>query len=484
MGPVKLIDSAVKDELLRFPTVELIRRLFPGVNLGGRSVVRNPLRNDRHPSLSCFRDRLGYQRWKDHATDESGDNIDFFRKVYPALGYVEAIDRLSLLLLGKSAMQDFVPGVSVPVYSQVRRNRPVRAEAAREEAPVLQVVSDEPYGAGATPGHLVTYTRERGISDEVASGYLRYVVYENANRKGRSVVDPESGLPVVGEDGAIVREDGRFEAVALPNDIGGFSLRVPPSPSSQGFKGTNMSFISTLFAGGAPFGAVVRFAGRGDGFVTGFGYDEVHRYLSINQTQGFVGVEPSAVRPAVVFLDAWIGRYLEGRDLRGAEAVLRSLNAPMAGEVDVVEGMFDAMSVIEFERMAGRGARPVRDLLVLNSVSNIQWAVPFLALHGKVNSLLDNDMSSCAGQKAFDVLKERVEAFASRLGMECRVRSDSRVFYPCKDINDFLKKSKGFGSPSPVKAQSPAAPSVQGESKPPVKKLRKPLRDKMKQFKP
>ena len=441
-GPVKLIDSNIKDEVLRFPTVELIRRLFPGVRLGGRSVVLNPLRNDHHPSLSCFRDRAGFQRWKEHATGETGDNIDFFRKVYPDLGYVEAIDRLSLLVLGKSALQDFVPGQSVPVYSQARRQRMVHTDS--DVAPALRIISDVPYSVGGTPAALISYTRERGISDEVAGAYLRYVVYENANRKGRSVIDRSSGLPVVDGDGTPLMDDGRYEAVAMPNDIGGLSLRVPASGGSEGFKGTNMSFVSTLLSGGRIFGPEVRFTGRGEGFVTGFGYDEPHRYLAVNRTQGFVGVEPWAVRPAVVFLDAWIGRYIEGRDLKGAEAVLRSLNCPVSAEVDVVEGMFDAVSVIEFEKMAGRGAKPVRDLLVLNSLSNLQWAVPFLSVHSTVRSLLDNDMRSSAGQKAFDVLRERVEAFSSRLGVRCSVRSDSRVFYPCKDINDYLKERKGF----------------------------------------
>ncbi len=478
-GPVKLIDSSVKDEILRFPTVELIRRLFPDVKVGGRSVIRNPLRNDRHPSLSCFRDRAGFQRWKDHATGETGDNIDFFRKVYPDLGYVEAIDRLSLLVLGKSALQDFVPGQSVPVYSQARRQRAVHAGPA-DEAHVLRIVSDVSFSVGSAPAALVSYTRERGISDVVAGAYFRYVVYENTNRKGRSLIDPSSGLPVVDGDGSLVKDDGRYEAVAMRNDIGGFSLRVPASAGSEGFKGTNMSFVSTFLADGRPFGPEVRFVGRGEGFVTGFGYDEPHRYLSVNRTQGFVGVEPWAVRPAVVFLDAWIGRFIEGRDLKGAEAVLRSLNSPMSVEVDVVEGMFDAVSVIEFEKMAGRGGKPVRDLLVLNSLSNLHWAVPFLSVHGTVRSLLDNDMRSSAGQKAFDVLRERIEAFSSRLGVRCVVRSDSGVFYPCKDINDFLKEKKGFTQPSErqqeQKALSAASPS---------RRTRKALRESnVRQFKP
>lgn len=469
-GPVKLIDSAVKDELLRFPTLELIRRLFPEVRLRGRSVVCNPLRNDKHPSLSFFRDWAGFQRWKDFATGETGDNIDFFRKVYPDLGYVEAVDRLSLLVLGKSALQDFVPGKSVPVYSQARRQRPVRMESKPEE-PVLKIVSSLPYRVGSISEEIVAYTRQRGISDEVASSFLHYVVYENSNIKGRPVMDQDSGLPVLDANGTVIEQISRYEAVAMRNDIGGFSLRVPPGEKTDGFKGSNRSFISTFLAGGKPFGPEVRFTGRGDGFVTGFSYDEGHRFLAVNAFQGFVGVEPWAVRPAVVFLDTWIGRYLESRDVDGAQAVIRSLNSPVSGEVDVVEGLFDAVSVVEFEMMSGHGPVLGRDLVVLNSISNLNWAVPFLAVHGNVHSLLDNDMRSSAGQKAFDVLKERIEVFSARLGCCCVVKSDSRIFYPCKDINDFLVKRKAEIPkvvPEEVKKKTPSKP----------RRNRKPIREK------
>ena len=440
-GPVKLIDNAVKDEILRFPTVELIRRLFPDIKIKGRAIC-NPLRDDRHPSLSCFRDYSGCQRWKDHATGETGDNIDFFRKVYPELGYVEAVDRLSLLVLGKSVLQDFVPGESVPVYSDARRFRMVHSPH-KEDSPVLVIKEDVPYSAGSAPSELVDYTRSRGISDEVASVYLRCVTYLNENRKGRSVIDPASGLPVLDESGNILKDDGLFRAVAMPNDIGGYSLRVPPGPEGSGFKGTNVSFITTILSSDVK-AAPVTFFGEGDGFVTGFGYFPETRSLFINRTQGFSGVEPWAVRAAMVFLDTWIGRFIEGRERKGAEAVLSRLNGPVANEVDVVEGMFDAVSVIEFEKLSGRGVRPSRDIVVLNSISNIHWAVPFLSIHGIVRSLLDNDLRSSAGQKAFDLLSDRVGAFSARLGGFCTVRSDSGVFYPYKDINDYLKVRKGF----------------------------------------
>lgn len=441
--PVKIIDFSIKDELLRYPTVELVRKLFPEVSIRRKSVICNPLRSDKHPSLSFFRDYAGHQRWKDQATGESGDNIDFFRKVYPGYDYAEAVNQLSLLVLSRSAYRDYEPGDSLKTYQDMQRGR-VRHWAPVDEPPVLSVISDSPYIVDSVPKALVDYTRSRGISDEVAAHYLRYVVYENRNRKGQPLFDVTSGLPVVGADGEPQKDEGRYEAVAMYNDIGGFSLRVPPGASGEGFKGANMSFITTIPSNGDMMLYPVSFVGPGEGYVSGIGYDSLRRYLSVNPSQGFIGVEPWAVRPAVVFLDRWMGRYLEGRELKGAVAVLNSLNVPPTREVDVVEGMFDAVSVIEFERMSGRGIHSSRDIIVLNSISNIQWAVPYLSVHPVVRSLLDNDMRSAAGQKAFDVLRERVSSFSSRLGVNTEVRSDSGVFYPHKDINDFLMVRKGF----------------------------------------
>lgn len=468
-GQVKLIDNTVKEQVLRYPLVEIIKKLFPDVRLRGRTLMCNPLRDERHPSFSCFVDYSGYQRWKDFATGETGDNLDFFRKAFPELGYVEALDRLSLLTLGRSVLADYVPGESVPFYTQARRMRTPKSRKA-EDSPALHIISSEGYDAARTPKALVDYTRGRGISDEVGARFLRYVVYENRNRKGKTLIDPVSGLPHTDADGAIVKDEARYEAVGMLNDIGGYSLRVPATDKEAGFKGANISFISTLLCGGAEMPHNVKLVGQGDGFATQLLYDRNAKYLSINDTQGFSGVEPWAVGPAAVFLDRWTGRYLEGRELKGSIAVLDSLNAPGSREVDVVEGMFDAVSDIEFERLAGRGSVPARDLVVLNSISNIQWAVPFLSVHGTVHSLLDNDMSSAAGQKAYDVLKKEVESFSKRIGSSCIVRSDSGIFKPCKDINDYLRHTKGFTSGEAPKTEGKARKTPNRAKKPSAKK--------------
>ena len=462
-GNAKIIDERVKDEILHYSTVELIQKLFPELNTRGRSIMRSPFRDDHDASFSCFIDRHGFPRWKDHGTGESGDNIDLYRKLFPEQGYVESIDRLSLLILGRSALQDFVPGRDVPFYNRRRVIRTPKPEV--EQEPVLKVISDTGCSPADTPDFLVNYWRGRGVSDQTAMQYLHSVVFENSRLRGRTVIDSTSGLPVVGRDGEPIRDDGRTEALGLLNDIGGFSLRSPETAYRKSFKGCNTSFISTIFADGSVPSTPVRLVGNGDGFVSYFRYNALTHYLAINDTQGFAGVQPYAVRFAVPFLDGWTGRFLSGRDLRCATAVLGSLNGPVNTVATVVEGMFDALSVVELNRMRSGVSVPGTDLIVLNSVSNLSWAVPFLAMHNEVRSYLDNDLKSSAGQKTFAKMVSDVEGYSYRTGSACSVRSYSSSIFPYKDINDYLKHCRGFDVQVEAQQKSsvgikPIAPAV------------------------
>lgn len=444
---VKLIDNSVKDALLRYSTVELIRKLFPDVKMHGRSVMCNPLRGEKHPSLSVFRGYDGYPHWKDHTTGETGDNIDFFRKVFPEMGYVEAVDRMALLILGRSALTDVKPGSVIPFYSPLKRQRRAHVPVT-EEPSALQIVLAKPFGQEDTPKELINYARERGISDEVSGRYLTYVRFINKNVEGRSELDPDSGLPILDKDGSVIKRDGVNDAVGLYNGIGGFSLRIPETDTTKGFKGSNASFMTVILSDGtAPVVSGIKLVGKGDGLVSFLFYDAISKTIRINETQAFTGVEPWAATFALPFIDGWTGRYVEGRDLKGIVSVLGCLNGPVNGAVDVVEGMFDGLSVIELERLSSGNTAPGRDIVILNSISNIHWAVPFLAMHGEVRSLLDNDMRSSAGQKAFDLMRQSVGEFAYRAGVCSHVFSDSGFFYPHKDVNDFLKAYKGFSAP-------------------------------------
>lgn len=438
------VDESVKDSVLRYPTVDLIRLIFPDVRMGGRSVLCNPLRGERNASLSCYRDRYGISRWKDHATGEFGDNLDFYRLAFPQYDYLEALDRLSMLVLGRPALVD--DGVAGRLRAQDPSGQAaVRVPKASPRVglePVLKVVSDRPFFSQGTPESLLNYARGRGISDAVLARYCRCVVFENTQRSGAFRMDRRSGIPLIGDDGNPLLVEARSTAVAMPNDLpGGFSFRVPETSSQRGFKGCNRSFVTTFFGDGTSLPRRVRFFGSGDGLVGDVVYDPRTWSLYVNRSQGFAPLPPHAVRFALPFLDRWAGRELQGRDLDAAVSVLDSLAGPARETVTVVEGLFDALSVIELQWRRGRGPVPGTDLLVLNSVNNFHWAVPFLSMHSEVRSLLDNDLRSGAGQRFYTLMEEEVLAYSQRCGQDTSVRSDSAFFAPCKDINDYLVSS-------------------------------------------
>ena len=240
----------VEDSVRRYPTVDLVRMLFPDVRFHGRSVMCSPFRDDRHPSFSCFRDQCGYSRWKDHATGESGDNVDLYRKAFSGqpMDYPEAVDRLSLLLFGHHAMMEPSRAPKASLSRSVVRERARRP--VKEPEPALRIVSEGPFVPGSVPNELLSYQRSREISDEVSRRYCLHVVFENTNLSGRNAVDAVTGLPVVDADGRPVPAMVRQDAVAIPNDIGGRVLRVPEGPERKGFKGSNRSFLTTILADG------------------------------------------------------------------------------------------------------------------------------------------------------------------------------------------------------------------------------------------
>lgn len=73
-----------------------------------------------------------------------------------------------------------------------------------------------------------------------------------------------------------------------------------------------------------------------------------------------------------------------------------------------------------------RNPTPPHNIVVLNSVTNLAKAVPFIASHERVYTYLDNDE---AGRKATAELKAA-----------CRNLSDQSVHYrPHNDLNDYLR---------------------------------------------
>ena len=88
----------------------------------------------------------------------------------------------------------------------------------------------------------------------------------------------------------------------------------------------------------------------------------------------------------------------------------------------VFEGFMDYLSFLTLKR----NPNPPHNIVVLNSVTNLAKAVPFIASHERVYTYLDNDE---AGRKATTELKEA-----------CRNLSDQSVHYrPHNDLNDYLR---------------------------------------------
>ncbi len=88
----------------------------------------------------------------------------------------------------------------------------------------------------------------------------------------------------------------------------------------------------------------------------------------------------------------------------------------------VFEGFMDYLSFLTLKR----NPTPPYNVAVLNSVTNLAKAVPFIASHEQVYAYLDNDE---AGRKATAELK-----------IVCRNLSDQSVHYrPHNDLNDYLR---------------------------------------------
>lgn len=435
-----LISPSLLERLKWFPTADLVRLLFPGHPVGRGGVMCSPFREETHPSFSCYRGGGGC-RWKDWGTGEGGDNIDLYRKLYPALSYVEAVDGLARLALGVGVID------GPAALAARRRERALKApmaEPAKTES-VLRVVEDMACGDGRVPLYLRDYWRGRGISDAVmASSPCRYVIYENASRRGKAICDPASGTPLLDAAGVPLVDDGRREAIGLYNDLGGVCLRSPDAAGRRGFKGNIASaYLTTLLRGLRRPPRHARLCGDGDGVIRSLGYDAAAACLWISPAQYISAVEPHAEPLLRAFLYARRSRPLVGRTLECTLAVADALGAPAADDVVIVEGMFDALSHLELRRLSSQRQTPC-DVVVANSVTNLVWAAPFVCRHRRAVLLLDHDAVSGAGQKASDMLRHDVALLCRAVGCDVVVTDGSLSFGGYKDLNDVLCAGKGF----------------------------------------
>lgn len=102
---------------------------------------------------------------------------------------------------------------------------------------------------------------------------------------------------------------------------------------------------------------------------------------------------------------------------------------PSAQSVLVFEGFFDFLSW----QVMQSSLCPSCDVVVLNSVSNLNRASDYLRLHDKIICFLDNDM---AGQKAFSSIKTMLP--------DKQIADMSHLYQKHKDLNEMLQESRGF----------------------------------------
>ena len=104
---------------------------------------------------------------------------------------------------------------------------------------------------------------------------------------------------------------------------------------------------------------------------------------------------------------------------------------PSAQSVLVFEGFFDFLSW----QVMQSSLCPSCDVVVLNSVSNLNRASDYLRLHDKIICFLDNDM---AGQKAFASIKTMLPGK--------HITDMSHLYQKHKDLSEMLQESRGFSS--------------------------------------
>lgn len=435
-----IVDEDALRDAKRVHVADVVALLFPGHPVSRRGVFRSPFREDRKPSFSPYRGHGGDWMWKDHATGECGDNLALYRKVFPDLSYQQAVDGLCRLVLGRPGLKEGAVAVPGRPARRAERTSPVRERSG--ERPAQTVVWSCPLDDSRVPEGFRRYWRNRGISDEVIARHCEYVCFENANRKGQPLMDRRTQLPLLDADGNPLVDDGLRYAIGMRNDLGGYSLRVPDLPGAEGYKTNTSSFITTFLADGSRPRRLVNLCGEGDGFVHFLRLDGGDGRIWINAGQYFSGM---ACHPAfsMSFLGDFVGMGLAPREVAAVCSVLDALSAPVSARGAVVEGMFDGLSERELGRLR-LGFALGRDLVVLNSVGNSRWAAPFLARHDQVTMLLDNDLRSGAGQKAYVSLSGEIARFNERFGTHTSIFNGASMFAGYKDLNDALRAAKGF----------------------------------------
>lgn len=430
-----VLDGMMIDMVQRVSMPDVIRAFFPLAVVRDRGAMPSPLREDRHASWSCFRSSDGVWMGKDFSTGEVYTNVRLLQAACPGLSFVDAVDMLSRRFFGRGARR----GVSS--LAPASSFRPPAPCAAARRNPGVVALRVEGASSLAADSPLRLYWRGRGIGDAVAHRYLSRVAVCISSLAGVILRDSDTGLPLLSRDGRPLKDDGMRECLGILNDIGGWSLRQPDAGMRRGFKGCTSSYVTSLFADGGSL-AVPSLEGDGGGSMEGLRYDDGAGRVYVGESRYFGGVGKEAFLHAEPFLRGHASRVFSERGLLSCGAALAECGHPVSGEAYVVEGMFDALSLIEL-----REGMPPADVVVLNGVGNVRYALPLLSRERSVGCFFDNDLRSGAGGRAYDELAGGLRDYCARLGRPVpALRSWSSVLGGKKDLNEFLVSLRRAGA--------------------------------------
>ena len=106
-------------------------------------------------------------------------------------------------------------------------------------------------------------------------------------------------------------------------------------------------------------------------------------------------------------------------------------DTPSSKSVAVFEGFFDFLSW----QVMQSSKKPCCDVVVLNSVNNLNQAASYITTHEKATCFLDNDP---AGEKCYQSVRDLMK--------DKEVLDMSDLYGTHKDLNDMLQASRGYSS--------------------------------------
>ena len=130
---------------------------------------------------------------------------------------------------------------------------------------------------------------------------------------------------------------------------------------------------------------------------------------------------------AIGFSNDYGGWELRSERFKGCSTPKHITTIDSSDKALAFEGFMDFLSYLTIKR----NDSPTCNIAVLNSVANIQKAVPFLARHRSIYTFLDNDN---AGRKALSEIE--------RLCPQSKVINQSDFYRRHKDLNDYLRSQQ------------------------------------------